>query len=90
MISPKLLETWCVFTDGACETGVTGGKLGGVSGVLVPANEKETRMELDKGWIWIDPCQKWVGKCVARRFGIHHGQHPPIVGRTFGLKSACK
>ena len=51
---------------------------------------KETRMELGKGWIWIDPCQEWVGKCVARRFGIHHGQHPPIVGRTFGLKSAYK
>ena len=36
--SPKLLQTWCVFTDGACETGVTGGKLGGVGGVLVSAN----------------------------------------------------
>ena len=97
----------------------------------------ETVKELDKGWIWLDPCQDWDGKCVARRFGIHQGgktrvdrrlfslrpqpdswltrtfwscrrwircvqccagvlkrampgQHPPIVGRTFDLKSAYK
>ena len=33
----------------------------------------ETVKELDKGWIWLDPCQDWDGKCVARRFGIHQG-----------------
>ena len=96
----------------------------------------ETVKELDKGWIWLDPCQDWDGKCVARRFGIYEGgktrviddcsvcglnqtvglqerfvlqavdqmctmlcwslkrampgQHPPIIGRTFDLKSAYK
>ena len=96
----------------------------------------ETVKELDKGWIWLDPCQDWDGKCVARRFGIYQGEktrviddcsvcglnqtvglqerfvlqavdqmctmlcwslkrampgkHPPIVGRTFDLKSAYK
>ena len=38
VISPKLLGTWFVFTDGACETGYDGRKLGGVGGVLVSAN----------------------------------------------------
>jgi hypothetical protein len=38
VISPKLLETWFVFTDGTCETGDTGEKLGGMGGVLVSAN----------------------------------------------------
>lgn len=34
----------------------------------------ETQKELDKGWIWEDPCQSWQAKSVARRFAIAQGQ----------------
>eukprot|EP00435_Cladocopium_sp_Y103_P039415 s2955_g10.t1 len=37
-VSPKFMDTWFVFTDGACETDDHGDKVGGVGGVLVSAN----------------------------------------------------
>eukprot|EP00435_Cladocopium_sp_Y103_P057245 s2074_g19.t1 len=37
-VSPKFMDTWFVFTDGACETDDHGNKVGGVGGVLVSAN----------------------------------------------------
>ena len=56
VISPKLLETWLVFTDGACETCDTGGKLGGVGGVLVSANGTYLQhfgMQVPEDWMQI-------------------------------------
>eukprot|EP00435_Cladocopium_sp_Y103_P065100 s379_g27.t1 len=37
VVSPKFMTTWYVFTDGACETGDDGRKVGGVGGVLISA-----------------------------------------------------
>ena len=56
MISPKFLETWFVFTDGACETSDTGEKLGGVGGVLVSANGTYLQhfgMQVPEDWMQI-------------------------------------
>ena len=37
-ISSKFMDTWYIFTDGACEDGEDGMKVGGVGGVLVSSN----------------------------------------------------
>ena len=34
-VTSSFLETWYIFTDGACETGDNGEKVGGVGGVLI-------------------------------------------------------
>ena len=34
----KFMDTWYIFTDGACEDGEDGMKVGGVGGVLVSSN----------------------------------------------------
>ena len=37
-ISSKFMETWYIFTDGTCEDGEDGSKVGGVGGVLISSN----------------------------------------------------
>ena len=34
-VSPRFMTTWYIFTDGACESGADGSKVGGVGGILV-------------------------------------------------------
>ena len=54
VISPKFMETWFVFTDGACETNDFGKKEGGVGGVLISANGTYVQhfgMQMPAGWM---------------------------------------
>jgi hypothetical protein len=56
VISPRFLDTWYVFTDGACETDDTGRKIGGVGGVLVSANGTYLQhfgMQVPEDWMQI-------------------------------------
>ena len=39
----------------------------------------ETLQEIEHGWIWEDETKTWVGKAVARRFGITQGAKTRVI-----------
>lgn len=63
-ISSRFMNTWYIFTDGACETDESGAKVGGVGGVLISACGKHLQhfgMTVPDNWM---------------SFFMRHSKHP--------------
>ena len=56
LISPKLLDTWYIFTDGACEDDAELRKIGGIGGVILSPNGhcfQHFGLQVPKEWMKI-------------------------------------